>query len=69
MSIEIKDDNKKYFINALYHKGIHHCIAAAFSMSYFFKININIVITAIESFKRVQELRMESNNKSKRIVN
>lgn len=53
ISIEINIDKKKYFINALYHQGIHHCITAAFSLCYFLKINIRIIIAVIESFKRV----------------
>lgn len=53
LSIEIMHEHKKYFINALYHKGINHCIVIAFALSYFLKINIKNSISAIEAFKRV----------------
>jgi len=51
--ISLEIHNEKYSINTLYHKGIHHCITAAFSVCYFLKLKINNVIFSIESFQRV----------------
>jgi UDP-N-acetylmuramyl pentapeptide synthase len=55
LKIIIKDINcnKEYFIKALFHEGINHCIVVAFTLCYILKIKVENIINAVENFNNV----------------
>lgn len=50
--IDIED--KKYSVNTLYHQGFHHCLVAAFLVTYYLDVRPSIITQAIESFEKVK---------------